>query len=66
MKTFEEFCAFFQRIERDPAKIVTGLKVRDLIAARAHVVDCQACSDILDRVLAQAPAKPLYDRENLN
>ena len=66
MNTPEDFCAFFQRIERDPARIVTGLKVRDLLAARAHVAKCDACGDILDRVLAKAPPKPLYDRENLN
>jgi hypothetical protein len=66
MRTYDEWCEFFQKIEKDPRAIVSGLRISDLLAARSHVQHCKECDAALDRVLANAPPKPLFDRENLN
>jgi hypothetical protein len=60
MRTFGEWCKFFDDIEKDPKAITPRLTVRDLLAAREHIDQCKDCSDSMDRVLANAPPeKPM-------
>ncbi len=50
---FDKICEFFERIEKDPSAIVNNMTVRDYLMAKAHIYECQKCSDSVDRVLAK-------------
>lgn len=53
----EEFdcCAFIDKIDKDPAQQVKGLRVRDYLMIRSHIVTCKTCSDKVNSVLERAP-----------
>lgn len=55
MRTYDEWCVFFADIEKDPKAITPRLTIRDMLAARDHVANCQVCTDSIDRVLESAP-----------
>jgi hypothetical protein len=55
MRTYDEWCTFFANIELDPKAITPRLTIRDMLAARAHIGECQTCADSVDRVLDSAP-----------
>lgn len=66
MRTYDEWCVFFQNIEKDPSAITPRLTVRDMIAARAHIDECKWCSASMDRVLSSAPPETLADQQSKN
>ncbi len=51
----EDFCKFFRDIEADPFAKIKGLTVRDLWKAKEHIMGCDTCYNISERVLARAP-----------
>lgn len=53
---FKSFCELFQDIAKDPSKMQTDLTVLDFLKARQHILTCQECSDIVDRVCDQDPS----------
>jgi len=55
MKTFSEWCEFFRQIESNPKAIVSGLRIRDVIAGREHLNNCDDCAIRVDRTLANRP-----------
>ena len=57
----EDWCRFFADIEADPEAIVSGLTIGDLMAAREHLVGCDACYLRSERVLAQAPKPTIIE-----
>lgn len=58
MKTFEEWCAVFAGIEKDPRAIVTPrLTQLDYTYGRQHLAECKECAARMDRVEAANPNK---------
>jgi hypothetical protein len=45
-----DWCKFFQEIEENPKRLITGLKIRDYLAMREHVQSCDACYNRVQRV----------------
>lgn len=66
MRTYDEWHIFFQNIDKDPSQITPRLTVRELLAAREHVHQCEECMAIVDRVLENAPPKSIVNDANLN
>ena len=66
MKTFDDWCQFFKRIDRDPAAIISGLNLRDIRFMREHVNVCLECNDIVTRTIAKASPRALYSEINFN
>lgn len=66
MRTYNEWCQFFQQIYRDPTAIISGLSLRDIRFMREHVNTCLECNDIVARITAKAPPRPLYSEINFN
>jgi hypothetical protein len=66
MRTFDEWCVFFQDINNDPAAITPRLTVRDLMAAKDHIHNCKVCMAIVDKVLGDAPVRSVIDDANPN
>jgi len=56
-------CQFIADVCKDPSQIVTGLKVRELVALQEHVLVCDTCSDLIDQAIASKNADPKPDTE---
>ncbi len=54
----KDFCKIFAEIEKDPEALVTDWTVRDYYLAKAHILECQACSDSCDRVIEKEKNNP--------
>jgi hypothetical protein len=48
-------CKFFQQIEADPEAIITDLTIGEYLMARNHLIDCEECNAIVDRVINKYP-----------
>jgi len=62
-----DFCQFVADIQKDPTKIITNLKVGQLIALKNHLTTCQKCDDIVNEVFEKGkdiPSKPDSSRYN--
>jgi len=56
MKTFEEWCALFTGIEKDPRAIVKPpLTQIDFVQGRRHLAECKECTARMERVEASNP-----------
>lgn len=66
MRSFNEWCKFFQDIEKDPTAITPRLTVRDLYAAKDHIDECPECFASSDRVIANTPPETPMDRIGFN
>lgn len=53
------YCDFIAAIEADPNKKITGLKVKDFLALRQHVILCIKCNQAVSRTLRRAPKKTM-------
>lgn len=56
-----DYCEFFRNIEKAPEKIVSGLTIRDVYNLRDHLVTCDACFQITENMLANAPPQTFMD-----
>ena len=59
----QSFCQFIADICKDPSKIVTGVKVRELVALQEHVLVCDTCSDLIDQTITNNKVNPKPDTE---
>jgi hypothetical protein len=60
MRTFGEWCKFFEDIEKDPKAITPRLTVRDFLAAREHIAQCKDCSDSMGSRPSECSAGKAY------
>lgn len=63
---FETFCELFKDIEKNPLKVRDDLTVRDFLRARQHILVCEECSQIVDRVHESDPNKDDSTKMGLN
>lgn len=66
MRSFSEWCQFFQDIEKNPRAIVPPLTVRDYLEAEQHMAKCKDCQDSSDRVLSQEPPETPFGKIGFN
>lgn len=55
------WCEWFADIEAAPENIVSGMTIRDVIAARDHLVNCDVCYDAMERLAAKTPPQTFMD-----
>lgn len=53
-----DYCKFIDEIKQDPAKKITGLKIRDFLALKEHIADCHTCADAVDNILEREKDTP--------
>lgn len=51
----EDFCKWFRDIANDPEAIISGLTVRDYLHARMHLLSCNKCRELTEKVVAERP-----------
>ena len=61
LKSNEEWCEWFRKIEEDPFAIVHNVTPRLLIEAKEHINSCDTCYMRHNRVLAKAPPETFMD-----
>lgn len=44
-------CQFIADIKQDPAKQITGLKIKDFLALKEHITVCYKCADAVDEII---------------
>ncbi len=57
----EDLCKFFAGIEAAPEAIVSGITVRDYLLLREHLVTCDKCFEIAERISSQFKPQTFMD-----
>ena len=59
-------CKFFRDIEKNPDKIVSGLKVKEYYEAKEHLKIYHNCAELSKKVLAQTVPEESIIKLSLN
>ncbi len=58
-----DWCQYFHKIEEDPTAMTPTITGREFQEAEEHVMGCDSCFNITERVLAKAPKQQFPKRE---
>lgn len=56
-----DYCEFFANIEKTSEKVIQNMTIQDYYDARDHVVYCDKCYAIVEKLSSEAPPQTFMD-----